>query len=59
MKMTCFGKEKPEKESLAQAKGKMGKSYANALFSKVDDMFYEFGLLTKPRMTDKQKEEDN
>jgi hypothetical protein len=33
---------------MRQAKGKHSGSYANSLFGSVSDMFYEFGLVSRP-----------
>lgn len=39
---------KPEKESMAKAKGKTDKRLSNEIFAAVDDFFYEFGFSSKP-----------
>lgn len=46
-----------ERPAVSMAKGKFGKSYANELFAQVNDLFYEFGLIGKPKPKgDSQKE---
>lgn len=40
-----LGGYKPDKESVAKAKGKHGKSFANELFGAVNDFLYEFGII--------------
>jgi hypothetical protein len=58
-----YGGDKPEKESVKQAKGKNGSSLTNDLFASVGNLFYEFGLINKPSSRDDQKDnmgqEDN
>ncbi|MEN6348119.1 MAG: hypothetical protein ABFD08_01800 [Syntrophomonas sp.] len=44
-----IGGYKPEKDSLAKAKGKNGMSMANELFAASNDFFHEFGLVPKPK----------
>jgi hypothetical protein len=41
-----------ESPAEAAAKGKFGKSYANELFAQVNDLFYEFGLIGRPKPKD-------
>ncbi|MEQ8175354.1 MAG: hypothetical protein ABRQ26_09830 [Syntrophomonadaceae bacterium] len=46
-----------ESPSEAAAKGKFGKSYANELFAQVNDLFYEFGLIGRPKPKDDSRQD--
>ncbi len=45
---TRIGRLVQESIAMRQAKGKHSGSYANSLFGSVSDMFYEFGLVSRP-----------
>lgn len=47
-KSVSMGGKKPEKESMAKAKGKNEKSFSNEVFAAADDLLYEFGFIAKP-----------
>ncbi|MDI9480075.1 MAG: hypothetical protein QM229_04620 [Bacillota bacterium] len=45
---------------MRQAKGKHSGSYANSLFGSINDLFYEFGLVSRPspkKTDDEDKQE--
>lgn len=46
-----------ESPAEAAAKGKFGKSYANELFAQVNDLFYEFGLIGRPKSKDDKRQD--
>jgi len=50
----AIGGYKPDKDSLAQAKGKNGKSFSNEFFASADDFLNEFGLIGKPAKKSQQ-----
>lgn len=48
-KNVSMGSYKKDKDSAAAAKGKNNKSFSNELFASVDNLFYEFGIIGKPK----------
>lgn len=54
---TRIGRLVQESIAMRQAKGKNSGSYANSLFGSVNDLFYEFGLVSRPSPK-KTNEED-
>lgn len=53
-----IGGYKADKDSLAQAKGKNGRSLSNEVFARADDFLYEFGIIGKSEknLNDKAKD---
>lgn len=54
---TTIDKSKKESDALARAKGKNGASFANTFFGTVNELFYEFGVITPRKNRKKEKKE--
>lgn len=55
-----IGRLVQETIAMRQAKGKHSGSYTNSLFGSINDLFYEFGLVSRPspkKTDDEDKQE--
>ena len=57
---TRMGRLVQESKAMSKAKGKHNGGYANSLFGSVNDLFYEFGLVSRPspKKTDEEDKQE-